>query len=211
MKAAPSRDADHFARLYAASSDPWQFRTSAYEDKKYTATLAALPSRRFRAALEVGCSIGELTSRLADRCHAILGLDIVAAPLVTARARCGHMSHARFCQMRVPAEWPPGQFDLIVLSEVLYFLSPKDVVFMTRRVHASLAENGVVLLVNWLGATDDPLTGDKAASLFIEGSPELNLDLQRRASDYRIDRLQRLRGNANDANRQPSRQAGGKD
>src|ERR1039457_5637267 len=85
--AARSCGASHFERLYAASDDPWHFRTSPYERKKYAATLAALPSRRFASALEVGCSIGELTSLLATRCNSLIGIDIAEAPLVAARAR----------------------------------------------------------------------------------------------------------------------------
>jgi len=58
----------YFDALYAASPDPWAFETSAYERAKYAATLDALPARRYRRALEVGCSIGVLTRQLADRC-----------------------------------------------------------------------------------------------------------------------------------------------
>ena len=33
----------------------------------------------------------------------------------------------RFEQMFVPEQWPDGAFDLIVLSEVVYYLSREDV------------------------------------------------------------------------------------
>jgi 2-polyprenyl-3-methyl-5-hydroxy-6-metoxy-1,4-benzoquinol methylase len=186
----PSRDAAHFERLYAKAEDPWEFRTSRYERAKYAATIRALPPRRFRAALEIGCSIGELTARLAKRCAAVHGIDIAAAPLEIARARFDTVPELRFSQMRVPAEWPVGHYDLIVLSEILYFLSPDDVQGTADRVRASLAATGVVLLVNWLGKTDDPLTGDEAAERFIAAlTLPLAVDLQQRYRSFRIDRL----------------------
>jgi SAM-dependent methyltransferase len=185
-----SRDKAHFERLYAASDDPWHFRDSAYEHEKYDATLAALPKRIFTNGLEVGCSIGELTARLAQRCRCLLGIDIVEAPLRAASARCADMNHVDFRQMAVPGEWPAGKFDLIVLSEVLYFLAPNDLRATAARVRASLAADGIVLLVNWLGATGDPGTGDSAAEAFIAAaSPELRLALQQLRSRYRIDVL----------------------
>ena len=60
---------DYFARIYAATSDPWNFSTSAYEHEKYRATIAALGGRCFARAFEIGCSIGVLTSMLAAHLH----------------------------------------------------------------------------------------------------------------------------------------------
>ena len=40
-----SRGPAHFQRLYDASSDPWQFRTSRYEQAKYQKTIEGLGDR----------------------------------------------------------------------------------------------------------------------------------------------------------------------
>ena len=189
----PSRDAAHFDRIYARDQDPWQFRSSPYERAKYTATIAALPVRRFRAALEVGCSIGELTRLLTRRCDAVHGVDIAAAPLEVARARCEDLPQVRFSQMAVPAQWPLGQFDLIMLSEVLYFLSASDIAALAGRVRQALTPGGVVILVNWLGETGDPMTGDSAAEAFMHAATDLTADFHQRHALYRIDRLCRRR------------------
>ena len=72
----PSRSSlgpEHFQRLYDASSDPWQFRSSQYEQAKYRATIASLGTRRFRSGFEAGCSIGVLTRLLAERCERAAG------------------------------------------------------------------------------------------------------------------------------------------
>ncbi len=76
----------YFDALYAADPDPWQFATSAYEREKYDATLAALPTR-IGSAFEIGCSIGILTRRLAERCNTLLAVDVAKAALAAARRR----------------------------------------------------------------------------------------------------------------------------
>jgi predicted TPR repeat methyltransferase len=146
-----SRDAAHFRRIYDADPDPWRFRTSVYEQAKYRRTVASLGDRRFRSGFEAGCSIGVLTRLLADRCDRLLAVDIVEAPLSVARKACADQPWVRFEQKRVPDEWPDECFDLIVLSEVLYFLSPTDIAKVADRVCATLDAKGVVLLVNWRG------------------------------------------------------------
>jgi cyclopropane fatty-acyl-phospholipid synthase-like methyltransferase len=185
-----SRDAEHFERLYQSNPDPWGFTTSAYERAKYEATLSALGETRFRSALEVGCSIGVLTRLLAPRCEGVLGIDIVEAPLQEARVRCGDMAHVRFERMQVPGAWPAGRFDLIVLSEVLYFLTAADIAGCAERVRSCLLPGGVVVLVNWLGQTDDPTPGEAAAEQFIAAMGGAVVPVrQAREQGYRLDLL----------------------
>jgi hypothetical protein len=71
-------------------------------------------------------------------------------------------------QMFVPEQWPDGVFDLILLSEVVYYLSREDVGRLATRVTRSLAPDGSVILVHWTGSTNYPLSGDEAVELFIE-------------------------------------------
>ncbi len=73
----------------------------------------------------------------------------------------------RFARAQVPGEWPEGTFDLIVLSEVVYFLDPVDVERLVERVKGSLRPGGTVVLVHWTGVTHYPLSGDEAAELFM--------------------------------------------
>jgi predicted TPR repeat methyltransferase len=164
----PSRGPAHFQRLYNASADPWNYRASGYEQAKYRQSVAILGTRHFRSGFEVGCSIGILTRLLACRCDALLGVDVIEKPLQDARELNLDQPHVRFLRMQVPGEWSDEKFDLIVLSEVLYFLSRTDLIRLADRVGATLERDGVVLLVNWRGKSDDPLTGDEAATLFIQ-------------------------------------------
>jgi cyclopropane fatty-acyl-phospholipid synthase-like methyltransferase len=187
-----SRDAGYFQRLYEVDPDPWDFRTSVYEQTKYRQTLEALGTRYFHSTLEVGCSIGVLTRLLASRSERVLGVDLVEAPLATARATCTGLPGVQFRRMRVPEEWPAGTFDLIVLSEVLYYLNAEDIASLCMRIERTLAPRGLVVLVNWLGVADEPCTGEQAAEAFIACTRQwLALSSVNHNEGYRMDVLTR--------------------
>jgi SAM-dependent methyltransferase len=180
----------YFDERYAADPDPWNFEGSPYERDKYDATLAALPRPHYAAALEIGCSIGVLTAALAPRCDALTALDVAEAALDRARARCRDLPAVRLLRAQVPGEWPEGAFDLILLSEVVYYLDAGDVARLAARVCGSLRPGGDVVLVHWTGETHYPLTGDEAADLFIrESRGTLAVDRQVRTRAYRLDVL----------------------
>ncbi|MDR3535414.1 MAG: SAM-dependent methyltransferase [Acetobacteraceae bacterium] len=189
MSAQTSIPPDYFDALYAQDADPWRFASSDYERAKYAATLAALPMARCDAAFEVGCSIGVLTRQLAERCSTLLAVDVAEAALAQARRRCAGLDRVTVQRMRIPGEWPDRQFDLIVLSEVLYYLSPIDVVRTAARTQASLAPGGTVLLVHYTLPMDYPCDGNEASEIFIATSG-LAVIRQRREAQYRLDLLQ---------------------
>ncbi len=156
--------ASYFDAVYDANADPWQFETSAYEAAKYHATVSALDNRRFRSGFEIGCSIGVLSVLLATHCEHLLSVDVSEAPLVRARARLGEMTtrpSITFERMQVPDEFPPGRFDLVVMSEVGYYWSAMDLERALDRIEESLDPGGVLLLVHWTPPVRDyPLQGD---------------------------------------------------
>ena len=94
--------------------------------------------------------------------------------------------------MFVPDQWPKGAFELILLSEVVYYLSRGDVGRLAARVTNSLATGGSVILVHWTGLTNYPLSGDEAAALFIEPvGPACVVDRADRYAEFRLDVLTR--------------------
>ncbi len=157
-----------FNALYRSNGDPWGFTVRPYEQMKYDVTLAALPSPRYARALEVGCSIGVLSEKLAARCDRFLGVDVSDEAIRMARRRCRLARNASFSVVEVPRQWPHAEYDLIVLSEILYFLTAVEVADLARLVARDLERNGDCVLVNWLGHTDTTLTGERAACLFTE-------------------------------------------
>lgn len=181
---------EHFDWLYANDPDPWKFATSGYERDKYAATLAALPRPRYARAFEVGCSIGVLTRQLAARCDEILAVDVAGIALQDAAVRCEGLPGVHFARMVVPQDWPEGSFDLILFSEVLYYLSGAGRLAAARLSLQSLRPGGTIVLVNWHGPTDGDCNGNDAAEQFIAAcASALRPIMQRRAEKYRIDVL----------------------
>jgi SAM-dependent methyltransferase len=181
-------DREYFENLYEQSPDPWGFETSPYERKKYERTLGVLQGRRYQRALEVGCSIGVFTVKLAPLCDEVLAVDVSERAVAAARERFAGFPHVRVERRRLPEDTPEGPFDLIVASEVLYYW-PKEVMLGALRLFEEiLAPGGVLLAVHWRKETKTyPLQGDEVQELLVEHTrllstttivePEYRLDL----------------------------------
>jgi hypothetical protein len=189
-----SLDTEYFKGMYATESDPWRFASSPYERDKYAATLSALPRAHYASGLEVGCSIGVFTHELCPRCDTLVGLDVVPSVLDAARVRCADCPNARFELAAVPGAWPEGRFDLIVISEVAYYLDRADLARLVARVRGAVLPEADIVLVHWLGVTHYPLSGDEAAEGFIAGAQDFARVLkQSRTDKYRLDVLRSIK------------------
>lgn len=128
-----------------------------------------------------------LTRDLAKRCDRLLAIDAAEAPLREAKRRCADLSAVHFAKMFAPQQWPRGEFDLILLSEVIYYLSADDVRRLASRVARSLGKCGDVVLVHWTGETNYPLSGDEACDIFIGCMERMSIERSDRHSAFRID------------------------
>lgn len=185
----------YFDDVYRANDDPWSFETSPYERDKYAATMAALPQETYKNAFEIGCSIGVLSELLARRCDHLLAVDASELPLKAARKRLASYPNVAIRQMAIPAEFPDGTFDLILMSEVGYYLVLNDLIRARQQLVDQLETSGHLLLVHWTPFVPDyPLTGDQVHEQFLEisgdGKPLLHL-LGQRTDKYRLDLFQK--------------------
>lgn len=183
-------DAAYFDGIYARNPDPWDYARSDYEREKYAATLEALPMAHIERGLEVGCSIGVFTRLLAPRCIHLLAADFSEVALQEARRN--RPRNVTFARLEIPAEWPEGEFDAIILSEVIYYVSDADRARMAAHCVTALAPEGAVAIVNYLGETGTPTSGHDAAEEFIRlVSPSLHRRNGHRTERYRLDVLAR--------------------
>jgi trans-aconitate methyltransferase len=159
---------EYFERLYQADEDPWGMASRWYERRKYALTVASLPSERYRSGFEPGCSIGALTERLAPRCERLLAVDHMAATVAVARRRVAPFPHVRVERRTIPDDWPPGPFDLLVLSEVCYYFDVGELVELMERARQSLEPGATVVAVHWTGQTDYPLTATRTHEVLAE-------------------------------------------
>ncbi len=186
----PAAAAERFERLYHDSPDPWGYRTSDYEHAKYAATLEALPKPSHGLCLEVGCSIGVFTRLLAARCEHVVALDFSLRAIGLARQNLVGVGNVDLLRASFPHGTPPGSWDLIICSEILYYLQPSALDEATAWIEAQLGYGARVVVVSWRGVgRDEPLTGDEVHDrLARELSAWHALDARR--DRYRLDRFE---------------------
>lgn len=152
----------YFDSLYASSDDPWDYRHRWYEARKRDLTLAMLPHRRYSHGYEPGCSTGELSRRLAERCKRLLVSDGNASAVATARERLADQAHVEVHHLLLPDAWPAGAFDLIVISEIGYYLGEPGLAALLDRAHSALLPGGILLGCHWRHPIEGcALTGDQ--------------------------------------------------
>ena len=145
-----SNDAEAvFDAVHNGAADPWNYAGSWYERRKRALTLAALPAESYGRGLEVGCSIGALTAALADRCRDLLAVDASGAAVRRARHLLAGRPGVQVEQRVLPDSWPDGSFDLVVVSEVGYYLSREELAQLWDRIEASVHPGGALLLCHW--------------------------------------------------------------
>ncbi|MCF7701719.1 SAM-dependent methyltransferase [Loktanella sp. M215] len=159
---------DHLETLYADTDDPWHFATSPYEQAKFRATRKALTRDRYRSALEIGCGNGALAHHLALLCDSYTGIDAVSRAVIAAQNR---VPDAHFLQAVYPCPLPAANYDLIILSEVLYFLTP-DAIRQLARDLVDLAPGAELICVTYLGDTAQALQGRDTLTVFQSALPE---------------------------------------
>lgn len=178
---------EFFDDFYAGSDDPWGFETRWYEIRKRALTVASLPRPLFASGLEVGCSIGVLTSELAGRCAELIATDIAEQPLSLARKRLIEQRHVKVVRTDTPTVWPDGTFDLIVLSEVAYYWSPEDLEVAIGHMDASLTDDGVIIACHWRHPVEGyPERGDDVHAA-LRRHPGFAVLAEHREEDFLLD------------------------
>ena len=142
-----------FDAMFADDDDPWS-STSWYERRKRDLVLATLRQERYDRVLDLGCSTGVLTTQLAHRADAVVAVD--ASSRALAIARHSNVEGVAWIHAEAPAgvQDIEGDFDLVVLSEVGYFLAPFDLWLTLAAVLRRLAPGGELLLVHWRHPTE---------------------------------------------------------
>ena len=184
-----SLPAGYFARMYDGNDDPWGFRSRWYEQRKRNVTCAALTRPRYRRAFEPGCSIGVLTAELARRCDEVVASDLDGRALATARAALAGQTQVRVDRLEVPREWPAGEFDLVVVSELGYYLEAGALAVLLDRIVGSLAPEGTLLVCHWRHPVADYPTSGDAVHDQVLARPELMSAVRHVEEDFRLDLL----------------------
>jgi LmbE family N-acetylglucosaminyl deacetylase/SAM-dependent methyltransferase len=171
----PATD-DRLDRLHRDDPDPWGVDRRWYEERKRELVMAMLPQRGLGSVLDVGCSTGALTARLAERADRVTALDASPAAVAAARRRLGALiagGEVRVEVAEAPRAWPSGRYDVAVVSEVGYFLSPGDLRRLALRLEESLGAQGTLVLCHWRHPISGwPLDGPRVHQLLRQWWPQ---------------------------------------
>lgn len=148
-------DAAGFEAKFRENIDPWDYATSPFEAHKRQVVLHACGSRLHGRGLELACAIGETTRTLVSRCLRILALDGSGTALAEAARRTGGCRNVTLGLALLPGDMPRGPFDLIVVSEILYYLAPNDMRLLLSRLERALARGGRMVVLHHLRDFDD--------------------------------------------------------
>lgn len=158
--------ADHFEGLFSKDADTRRYRTRWYERRKRAQILASLPSERYARGFEPACANGELSAGLAKRCDRLFCSDGSATAVAHARHRLSRLPHVELSQGRLPSEWPKARFDLIILSEIGYYLHDESFGRTIDGAMESLDAGGTLLPSHWRHPEGDYVrTGDEVHRL----------------------------------------------
>ncbi|HEY3726970.1 MAG TPA: SAM-dependent methyltransferase [Solirubrobacteraceae bacterium] len=180
-----------FEALYRSDPDPWGYTTSAYEHDKYSATLAACGPGPFRCALELGGSIGVFSALLASRCDALTTIDAAPTAVATARGRLAQSPQVTALEGTIPEAIPRRRYDLVVASEILYYLTPAQL-SATLTLLGRLMDPGARLVaVHWRPAGPDrPFTASEVHDA-LRRQPWLQTTHSGGTDEYLLDVLER--------------------
>lgn len=157
----------HFDDLFTETDDPWRYRTSWYERRKRSVLLSALPRQHYHSGYEPGCANGELSAALAMRCKSLTASDGSDRAVALAQARLQSFGNVKIEKAVLPQGWPEDrQFDLVVLSEVGYYLADADLPDLLDRCASSFADDWTLVACHWRhDEADFHRTGDEVHRL----------------------------------------------
>jgi SAM-dependent methyltransferase len=180
------REVERFFEEHWRKDDAWGLDRSPWERTRLDRLRDVIADRRYERALEIGCGAGHFTERLLPLASAVLALDVAPAAIEKARARLadpsaapatvppmGHPAPAaqRTTKGRVELRVAnvmhadlraeEGPFDLVVLTETVYYLGWLypffAVAWLARDLFAATRPGGRLLLANTLGDIGDAL------------------------------------------------------
>lgn len=190
----------HFEALFE-TADPWNYG-SPYEQQKYLRQLDILPAGPIARALELACAEGHFTVQLAPRVGRLLATDISSKALARTRGRCAEENNIDYRLLDFSAEPLPDGMDLILCSEVLYYLSDEaELRRIAPKLIAALRPGGCMVTAHAYVLKDNPartgfdwdiVYGAELIHRVFSETAGLALERTIDTELYRIDRFRRM-------------------
>lgn len=184
--------AGDFEARYRADPDPWGYTHSAYEREKYAATLTACGDGPFAVGLELGASIGIFSALLAPRCRRLVTVDAAPTAVADARARLSGHPHVEVILGEIPGAVPDEAFDLVVASEILYYLTPAQLAGTLSMLERQMVPGARLVAVHWRPAGPERPRDAEAAHGALRGRPWLAAVHRGGTDDYLLEVMTRV-------------------
>jgi hypothetical protein len=174
---------EYFASMWSRD-DPWDQATRFSEHRKYAITVASLLRPRYHHAFEPGCATGILTEMLGARCERVTAMDRHPRAVDVTGRRIDGLVGVDVRLGRLPDDVPAGPFDLVVLSEVLYYLEEDGVTTVLDRVAASATADAHLVAVHYRPLVPEhALRGDAVHGL-VEAHPNWRPIVRHEEADF---------------------------
>lgn len=155
------KNAVYYEQLYQSQADPWDYAQAA-EQAKYRLSLEA--ARRWQPTpqrvLEVACSLGYLTEKLAGYAPEVYAFDISETAVRQARERCERLNtptkfHIAMGDALKP-DFSEGFFNVVFAGDVIYgaFGGTELAGQALRALLPLLAPGGVLVATDYLPPAD---------------------------------------------------------
>ncbi|MBK0064108.1 MULTISPECIES: class I SAM-dependent methyltransferase [unclassified Acinetobacter] len=158
---------EYFNQLYEQNDDPWSYADRWYEHRKRAICLSLLLHDQYKKGLELGCSNGIFSQQLAERCQHLVCIDANERAVYLAQQRLSSAAHVKILQKQLPDNFPEDHYDLIVISEIGYYLTRNELLKLIDLCQRNLTDNGMILLCHWRYPIEGfELNGETVHSLF---------------------------------------------
>lgn len=155
-----------FDLLYGQNTDPWGYIVPRYRYQrlKYEKLLAMLPDQHYPRVLDMGCGLGVFSRMLSPHAGEVVGVELSAVAVAEAVRLSTRLPNVTFqqgdvLQMQTLGGAEEPGFDLIILADVLYYLSPLSAEVLKAVIESAaglLNPNGILLLANHYFFEMDP-------------------------------------------------------
>jgi SAM-dependent methyltransferase len=182
-------------QFFDEGGDPFGFDANPKEQVKFQRTLEVCGEGDLGRVLEIGCAVGSFTELIAPRATDVLAIDVSEAAIKQAEDRMRGYPHVHLEARTLPADFPDGPFDLIVASDVLYYLTVDDLQTCLSLIEERLAPGGALVAVHYIPRVGTLLNGDELHDYLAEHTTMTHTLDERvelgQGRPYRLDRYEK--------------------
>ena len=137
-----------FAAKFAGDDDPWRTFTKRDEAVKRSAIFHALGAGPLGRVLELASGNGSNSAVIAPRALRLDATEGTAEGTGLTERAVEKWPHARALQLQLPATMPRSTYDAIVVAELLYYLTRRDMALVARDVARAVRPGAILVLAH---------------------------------------------------------------